>query len=434
MRIADVSPTCTAVNLLITCGNRWLKATVLGAIMIGFRHNWLHRVTSRKRILAFVLACMLPIFSHAQGQEMALKKVVIDPGHGGSDPGAVGPTKKYEKNVVLAVSLFLGEMIKKEYPDVEVIYTRDNDKFVGLAERAELANKVKADLFISIHANAATNPSAYGSESWVLGLHKSAAALEVAKRENAVITLEEDYQNKYESFNPSDPESYIWLSMRQNAFLDQSIRLAGSVQNQFTNGIKRFNRGVKQAGFLVLYRTTMPSILVEIGFISNPKEEAWMASETGQKEISASLFRAFDEYKKSVDGVNAELNGEKSHSPPTDNQTSTKNGEDQAKNTQGDGISNGKVPDSKHVVFSVQVMATPKPVEMVPQNFGGHTDVVEYISGGLYKYSIGRCATFTEVMELQKKLRSEGYDSAFVIAFLNGERIDLNKARELAKQ
>jgi N-acetylmuramoyl-L-alanine amidase len=394
--------------------------------MMKVNDRMMHGLLAAKRGIAVLLVLLATFSVNAQ---MGIKTVVIDPGHGGSDPGAVGPTKKYEKDVVLSISLKLGEQIRKAYPDVKVVYTRETDKFLGLADRADMANKLKADLFISIHANASTNSTAYGSETWVLGLHKNDAWLEVAKRENAVITLEEDYSTKYDQFDPNDPESYIWLSMRQNAYLNQSIGLAADIQKHFTS-VKRFDRGVKQAGFLVLYRTTMPAILVEVGFISNPTEEKYLASTDGQDEIANSLFKAFSNYKKEVDGVNSAVNGDTENK--TDGGKTETAGNEKVEQPQpikpDSNLGNGRP------VFSVQVMASPKQVVVDTKNFKGHTDVIEYISGGLYKYAIGRSDTFTQAVEMQKKLRDEGFESAFVVAFLNGERIDVNKAKELAKQ
>ncbi len=419
------------VNLLITCEYRGVKATFLQHNMKNKHRTSLNFSTMLKRLCLAFLVLGHSFYSTSQ----SLKTVVIDPGHGGADPGAIGPTKKYEKDVVLAVSLYLGEMIKKAYPDVKVIYTRETDKFVGLADRAEMANKLKADLFISIHANASSNSSAYGSESFVLGLHATSAALDVAKRENAVITLEEDHATKYESFDPNDPESYIWLSMRQNTFLNQSINLADNVQDEFTNKLKRFNRGVKQAGFLVLYRTTMPSILVEIGFISNPSEEKWMSNADGQQEIATSLFKAFSKYKNHVDGSSADnVSDNNSNADKEKKNNNDKENPDKNQQNNNNQTTQNDVPSSNEPVFSVQVMATPKKADLSKSPFTDYQDVIEYNAGGLYKYAIGKCKTYKEAVDLQSRLRKEGFDSAFVVAFLKGERIDLNKARELAKQ
>lgn len=252
--------------------------------------------------------CVLLLVSFSQvfaGPKFEVKTVVIDAGHGGKDPGAIGPGKTYEKDVALAVALKLGENIKKTYPGVKVIYTRSTDVFLELHERAEIANKNKADLFIAVHINSSTNPQAYGSSCYVLGLHKTEANLEVAKRENAVILLEDDRDKNYD-FDPNTPEGHIIMSMKQNAFLDQSISIASKVETYMENSARRKSLGVKQAGFYVLYKTAMPSILAEIGFISNPDEEKYLKSETGQEKIADALFRAFTTYKAEMEGSEGE--------------------------------------------------------------------------------------------------------------------------------
>lgn len=258
------------------------------------------------RINTLLCILTLLVFSAAKANNgFEIKTVVIDAGHGGKDPGAIGPGKTYEKNVALAVALKLGEMIKKSYPDVNVIYTRKTDVFLELHERAEIANKNKADLFIAIHCNSSTNSAVYGSSSYVLGLHRTEANLEVAKRENAVILLEEDRDKNYE-FDPNTPEGHIIMSMKQNAFLEQSISFASKGEVYMESYGKRKTLGVKQAGFYVLYKTAMPSILAEIGFISNPDEEKYLASAKGQEIIAGSLFKAFSEYKVDMEDSEAE--------------------------------------------------------------------------------------------------------------------------------
>lgn len=234
------------------------------------------------------------------GNGFEIKTVVIDAGHGGKDPGAIGPGKTYEKDVALGVALRLGEAIKKAHPEVNVVYTRKTDVFLELHERAEIANKNKADLFIAVHINSSTNPQAYGSSCYVLGLHKTEANLEVAKRENAVIYLEEDRDKNYD-FDPNTPEGHIAMTIQQSAFLEQSILMASKVEEHMENSAKRKSLGVKQAGFYVLYKTAMPSILAEIGFISNPEEEKFLKSEAGQEKIGNALFRAFSAYKAEME-------------------------------------------------------------------------------------------------------------------------------------
>lgn len=239
------------------------------------------------------------IFS--QNNDGKLKRVVIDAGHGGKDPGCVGKIIT-EKEVALNISKKLGNYIKENIPGVEVIYTRDSDFFVELNERAKIANNSNADLFISIHANAQPKGSSvYGTETFVMGLHRSDANLEVAKRENSVIKYEDNYVTQYDGFDPGDPSSYIALSLFQSGNLEQSLGFAARVENQFEHRAGRSSRGVKQAGFLVLYKTTMPSVLIETGFLTNSREEKYLSTDEGQSIIASAIYRAFKAYKQEVD-------------------------------------------------------------------------------------------------------------------------------------
>lgn len=242
----------------------------------------------------------LPLFSFPK--DFKLRTVVIDAGHGGKDPGTVGKKLK-EKDVVLKIALKVGEYIEKNVPNVKVIYTRKTDRFIELHERAAIANRNKADLFISVHANAASNPKVYGTETWIMGLHKSEENLEVAKRENSVILLDENYQEHYDGFD-NTTESYIMMSLTQSAYLESSVKFADQIEKQFKNKVGRSSRGVKQAGFIVLYKTATPSVLVEVGFLSNETEEKFLATEEGQDLMASGIYRAFKEYKSDIESLN----------------------------------------------------------------------------------------------------------------------------------
>lgn len=259
-----------------------------------------------RRLLALFLA-MAVVFGPAFSQKKEtyrVRTVVIDPGHGGAKPGARG-SRSFEKDITLDVAMKFGQLIKDNYPDVRVIYTRTTDVDISLAERAHIANRNKADLFISIHANSHPTSSPTGVETFVMGLSESKANLEVARKENADILLEADYKNNsdYQGFDPSAPETYVMLAMFQSAFLDKSLNFAQYIQNQYKSNIKTINRGVKQAELFVLYKTSMPSVLTEIGFISNPTEESYMLSDEGQAQIAVCLFNAFMDYKLAEDGT-----------------------------------------------------------------------------------------------------------------------------------
>ena len=239
-------------------------------------------------------------------EKMSITKVVIDAGHGGKDPGTIGK-KSQEKNVALQIALKLSEEIRSQCKGVTVICTRTTDEFIELHERAEIANRSKADLFISIHCNANPKHTFQGAETYVMGLHRTEANLEIAKKENAAILMEPDYSINYNGFDPNSDESYITFTLFQNAFLEQSTRFASYVQDEMKDRVGMNDRGVRQAGFLVLYKTTMPSVLIETGFLSNVEEEKLLTSQKGQQYISSAICRAFRKFKAKMEGNGKEL-------------------------------------------------------------------------------------------------------------------------------
>lgn len=264
-----------------------------------------------KRILLFFIISALLLFyslpkSNAIGDEndkkFGVKKVVIDAGHGGHDSGC-SEGKWKEKDIALSIALKFGRCIEDHYSDVKVIYTRSTDEFIELHRRAEIANENKADLFISIHCNANPSSKPYGTETYVMGVNKTAANLEVAKKENSSILFEDNYSAKYDGFDPNSTEANIIFSLYQNAYLDKSLNFASKVEKQFKEKVGRYDRGVKQAGFLVIYKTYMPSVLIETGFLSNRAEGRFLASDKGQEYLASAIFRAFKEYKAEVEGT-----------------------------------------------------------------------------------------------------------------------------------
>ncbi len=245
---------------------------------------------------------VLSSFTTLEKKQYKVKTVVIDAGHGGKDPGCRGKRSE-EAEIALNVALELGRIIRENLPDVKVIYTRDKDKFVELHDRAGIANRANADLFLSIHCNA--GPShVHGTETYTMGLHSSEGNLEVAKRENSVILQETDYKENYDGFDPQSPQAHILFSLFQHAFMEQSLKLAQKIEDQFVKRVGRTSRGVKQAGLLVLWKTTMPSALIEIGFLTNPQEEAYLLDKTNQVYIASAIYRAVKEYKQEIESTN----------------------------------------------------------------------------------------------------------------------------------
>lgn len=333
--------------------------------------------------------------------------VVLDAGHGGKDPGNTW-NGFVEKNIALNIVLQVGAELEK-LPDVKVIYTRKSDAFVTLAGRANIANKADADLFISVHMNGHKS-QAQGTETFVLGLHRNEDNLEVAMRENQVIFLEEDYEVTYDGFDPNSPESYIGLTLMQEEYLEQSILLADFIQKNFTNINKRVNRGVKQAGFLVLRDTYMPSVLVEAGFLSNRAEGAYLNSPNGQRAISQSIIKAVLDYKGLI---NMEILEGLDSNPVV---PLTSEPEDQPIDIY-DGIT-----------FRIQLAATGKKLDPSPKNFRGLREVTRLKEGKYFKYYYGATSSYSQIMELHETAKNSGYPDSYVVAFRGNEKISVNDA------
>jgi N-acetylmuramoyl-L-alanine amidase len=361
-------------------------------------------------------------FIYPEKDDKRVNIVVIDPGHGGKDFGAsVGKAK--EKDIVLDVALRLGESIKASYPEIKVIYTRDKDVFIPLYDRAKIANKNKADVFISIHVNGTENSTAQGTETFVLGEHRSKDNFEVEKKENSVILLEDDYTTTYEGYDPNSPESNIMFLAIQSEYLEQSIMLASEVQEQFRLA-KRGDRSVKQAGFIVLHQTTMPSVLIELGFISHPNERNYLLSEHGKSTLSASIFNAFKAYKRKIEEKssftirteNGDLNNSKKQSIISKSQSSEEN----------INVQNTK---TNKIYYSVQIGASKNKLDPSPSNFKGEKNVFRKESKDIARYFSGKFDNYEDAVKEKSRIEKK-FPESFVVAFDNNELISVKKALE----
>jgi N-acetylmuramoyl-L-alanine amidase len=364
-----------------------------------------------------------------------LRTVVIDPGHGGHDSGCHG-SSAYEKHIALAVSLKLGKLIEANFPDVKVIFTRKTDVFVELFRRAQIANENKADLFICIHCNSGPK-TAYGAETFVMGLHKTNDNLNVAKRENAVILKEDNYERKYDGFDPNSAEANIIFSLYQNAFLTQSLYFADRLQHEFKHYAKRNNRGVKQAGFLVLYRTTMPAVLIETGFLTNHEEEKYLKSSDGQQEMANSILKAFNDYKNWVDGTPDIRTLEFPESPkekqpeqkPIDSAPLTNRKTEETIEIRKPELKQNETASLNQILFRVQIFQSDERMRLSNSQFKGRTDVWEYRWNNSWKYTVGSYNLLEDAVKLQAEMKRAGFSDAFVVAFRNNERITLQEAQ-----
>ena len=380
----------------------------------------LYHIFSRNAIGLLLLAALFLNTSFTDGKKNTnskIKTIVIDPGHGGHDPGNLG-TGRYkttEKHIALAISLKLGTYIENAFPDVNIIYTRKtNEKFLKLGERTQLANDNSADLFISVHCDAFTSPDAYGAGVYVMGMSKLKANMDIAMKENAVIYLEDDYKENYDGFDPNSPESYIVFSLTQNTHLDQSLQIAEEIEQQFATRANRKSRGVKQAPFYVISRVNMPSILIECGFLTNPKEEDFLHSEKGQDYLASAIFRAFKAYKENFEGVTSVkelekpfiVKDERRKSPEPKKEITTDN-----------------------VVFKVQIGTYLK--SMLNSVLFKEINAEQQVLNGTFKYYVGQEVNKLSADKLKNELKEKGFKGAFVVAFYKGKRISTKEALHL---
>ena len=365
-----------------------------------------------KRIVIFTI--LFFFYSSASGKNWV---IVIDAGHGGKDPGALGSSNSREKDIALAIALKTGEYIEKNMSNVTVIYTRKTDTFVELRDRPAIANKNKADLFISIHANWAKSKSVMGTETYIMGTAKDQQNLEVAMKENEVIYLEDDYTTNYEGFDPKSEISYIMFTVRQKEFQAQSTALASKIQTQFREKVDRRDRDVKQAGFWVLYTTTMPSVLIETGFISNPAEEKFLLSKQGQDYLSSAIYRACKEYISDLE---------------------RRSGISTLKNEEHDAVRSSSdtmiaiLPESK-IGFMVQIASSSTGKALKPENFKGLNDVSELNTKDRFRYVSGNFPDYVSAVNHRKNLQKK-YPDAFVIAVRDNKLVPLQEALEKTKK
>ncbi|MGN0221505.1 MAG: N-acetylmuramoyl-L-alanine amidase [Prevotella sp.] len=376
------------------------------------------------------------------GTAMAAPKrytLVIDAGHGGADSGAKG-TFALEKNINLNVALAFGRLVERNCPDVNVVYTRKTDVFVPLHKRASIANRHKADLFISIHTNALPKGKrSRGMETYTLGMHRADDNFDVAKRENSVILIEQDYRQHYEGFDPNSSESYIMFELLQDNNMAQSVELARLVQKKTCLAAGRSDKGVKQAGFLVLRETSMPGCLIELGFITTPDEERYLSSKEGVEALGRGIYNAFIAYKSKYGGAptvpyrEAPVEQPAPPAPKDIKQKVTETTEQRAEKAEAT-IQPEVKAEKKRVeneddrpVFKVQILTSQRSLRPGSQQFKGEKEVDFYHDAGLYKYTCGATADFSEASRLRKQLLAK-FPEAFIVAFKNGMRMDINEA------
>ncbi len=401
----------------------------------------------------FVLSCFLGL-SQTEYTKNTLDKVVIDAGHGGNKPGAIG-SKYKEKDITLSVAIKLGTLINENLRSVRVYYTRVIDQDVDLYKRSSIANKINADLFISIHCNSATKKNAAGTETFAMGLGKTESNLEVAKKENAEILTEKGSLENYQGFDLNSPEGDILMSLYQNAYLQSSLDFAAKIQNQYSQNTPMKSRGVHQANFVVLWKAAMPAILTEIGFISNTKEEEYMGSEYGQWVIASCIFRAICEYRNKVDNLSEKILSVEELIPKEVRQREAIRkqnelieqqrraeeqrllAEQQKEKQQTEELNKEKNEQERNngteLIYRIQFLSSPNQLKNDDSRLQGLDDVFSYSEKGAWKYTAGIFATSQEALDYQKQVR-EKYADAFIVAFYNGKRVSMVEAKRLSLQ
>ena len=394
--------------------------------MANFAPVYIPMISKRSYIIILLCAIWSALPFHAIQAGGRDFTVVIDPGHGGRDPGALGRKGK-EKAINLSVALKLGKLIQDNCQDVRIVYTRDKDVFVGLDRRAQIANNAKADLFISIHTNSvAKGRTVRGTETYTLGLHRTDDNLEVAKKENSVILIESDYEQRYAGFNPNSSESYIIFEFLQDKNMEKSVDFATLIQRQFKNTAKRIDKGVHQAGFLVLRETTMPGVLVELGYISTPDEERYLLTESGTDALARSIYQAFVSYKNQHDSPSARV---KEPVRPVETREKPAPREEKPKaKPAAQAESKSKPQASKgKPVFKIQILTSDKKLSTTSKQFKGLSPVSFYQEKGLYKYTYGESTDYNKVLRMKREIASK-FKDAFIIAFKDGKKMDVNQA------
>ncbi|MEI6019960.1 MAG: N-acetylmuramoyl-L-alanine amidase [Bacteroidota bacterium] len=423
-----------------------------------------------------------------------IRTIVIDPGHGGQDPGCHGVSSQ-EKTIALAVALKLGKLLEENYPDLKVIYTRTSDVFVDLEARAQIANKAKADLFISIHCNAAgkplkikdpktgkqktkmfknkkgklvpvetINPIPFGTETYVMGIKNEEGKMRVATRENSAIFYEDHYEQKYGGFDPESIESYIIMSNYTSAYVIQSANLAKKIQDEYTRKAGRIDKGVHRQSIWVLWRTSMPSILTEIGYLTNPLEETFMVAENGQDYLAKSIFRGLRKYKDEYEGNKKEYNDAIENQEPLENENimagNLPNQKPDDDDDENDSVQVNKEPEVKDTVyknqnitdstssikiantfknkidlwFKVQFASSELPLDLKLNKYSALIEPDYYKANNIFKYTSGKFRTLAEAANHQTKMRAIGFNDCFVVAIKNGQRLDMNEAKKLMSQ